>query len=76
LSAERQRWVVLAHILRPRGNKGEVAVELLTDFPQRLTSLREVFLGDGASDGVRGGAPRPVAVKEFWIDRNHPGQAV
>jgi 16S rRNA processing protein RimM len=75
-SAPRQKWVALARILRARGNKGEVAVELLTDFPQRLKDLREVFLGDGASDGERGGAPRRVGVKEFWVDRNHAGQAV
>ena len=74
--APRQKWVALARILRARGNKGEVAVELLTDFPQRLKDLREVFLGDGASDGERGGAPRRVGVKEFWVDRNHAGQAV
>ena len=76
MSAPRQKWVVLARILRARGNKGEVAVELLTDFPQRLKDLREVYLGDGASDGERGGEPRCVGVKEFWVDRNHAGQAV
>jgi 16S rRNA processing protein RimM len=74
--APRQKWVALARILRPRGNKGEVAVELLTDFPQRLKELKEVFLGDGASDGERGGAPRRMGVREFWVDRNHAGQAV
>jgi 16S rRNA processing protein RimM len=76
LSGGPQRWVALARILRARGNKGEVAVELLTDFPQRLKDVREVFLGDAASDGVRGGEPRAARVKEFWIDRNHAGQAV
>jgi 16S rRNA processing protein RimM len=68
--------VALARILRARGNKGEVAVELLTDFPQRLKELKEVFLGDGASDGERGGAPRRIGVREFWVDRNHAGQGV
>jgi len=74
--ARRQKWVALARILRARGNKGEVAVELLTDFPQRLKELKEVYLGDGASDGERGGEPRRVGVREFWVDRNHAGQAV
>ena len=74
--APRQKWVALARILRARGNKGEVAVELLTDFPQRLKELKEVYLGDGASDGERGGPPRRVGVREFWVDRNHAGQAV
>lgn len=72
MSAEPQRWVMLARILRPRGNKGEVAVELLTDFPERLKEMREVFLRDGAGKSE----PRPAAVKAFWIDQNHRGQAV
>jgi 16S rRNA processing protein RimM len=76
LGAPRRKWVALARILRARGNKGEVAVELLTDFPQRLKDFREVFLGDAASDGEHGGAPRRVGVKEFWVDQNHSGQAV
>ncbi len=72
----RQQWVAIAHILRPRGNKGEVAVELLTEFPERLKELKEVYLGDAASDGERGGEPRRVGVRDFWVDRNHAGQAV
>jgi len=72
LSAEPQRWVMLARILRPRGNKGEVAVELLTDFPERLSEMREVFLRDGAGKVE----PQRAEVKAFWIDRNHRGQAV
>jgi len=71
VTGEPQRWVALAHILRPRGNKGEVAAELLTDFPQRLTGLREAFVGDG-----RQTAPRPVQIKACWLSQNHPGQAV
>jgi 16S rRNA processing protein RimM len=64
------RWVVVARILRPRGNKGEVAAELLTDFPERLTQLREVFLARGDSE------PRPHAIKSCWLSQNHRGQAV
>ena len=72
MSAEPQRWIAIAHILRARGNKGEVAAQLLTDFPERLTQMREVFLGDGAG----GSEPRPVNLKAFWMDRNHRGQGV
>jgi len=70
LSRETPRWVLVARILRPRGNKGEVAAELLTDFPERLTKLREVFLGHGDSE------PRRHAVKSCWLSQNHRGQAV
>ena len=71
MSSESQRWVVVAYILRPRGNKGEVAAELLTDFPQRLTELREVFVGDLAK-----GEPRRVVLDACWLSQNHRGQAV
>jgi 16S rRNA processing protein RimM len=72
LSLETPRWVLLARILRARGNKGEVAAELLTDFPERLTKLKEVFVGQaGGKD-----QPRRVAVKSCWLSQNHRGQAV
>lgn len=74
MSAEPQRWVIIARILRPRGNKGEVAAELLTDFPERLTRLTEVFLG--ASGAVGGAEPRLTALKSCWLSQNHKGQAV
>jgi 16S rRNA processing protein RimM len=70
VSRETQKWVAVAHILRPRGNKGEVAAELLTDFPQRLTELREVFVGEGK------GEPQPVMLQSCWLSQNHRGQAV
>jgi 16S rRNA processing protein RimM len=72
VSGESQRWVAVAHILRARGNKGEVVAELLTDFPQRLTGLREAFLGDGRWRAE----PRRLQVKNCWLSQNHPGQAV
>jgi 16S rRNA processing protein RimM len=72
VSGPAQRWVAVAHILRPRGNKGEVAAELLTDFPQRLTGLREAFLGDGGESAE----PRRIQIKTCWLSQNHPGQAV
>jgi 16S rRNA processing protein RimM len=74
LSAEAQRWVIVARILRPRGNKGEVAAQLLTDFPERLTKLTEVFLG--ASSGAKAVEPRLTALKACWLSQNHKGQAV
>jgi len=74
LSAEPQRWVIVARVLRPRGNKGEVAAELLTDFPERLTRLTEVFLG--ASGAAAEAEPRLTPLKSCWLSLNHKGQAV
>lgn len=75
---------MVARVLRPRGNKGEVAVELLTDFPERLTKLKEVFLGrvqDEAAAAKFVGAfgasePLPMGVKSCWLSQNHRGQGV
>ena len=65
-----QQFVTVARILRARGNKGEVAAELLTDFPDRLKEQCEVFLVANLS------ARRQVALESFWVDLNHPGQCV
>ena len=65
-STDKQDWVLIARILRPRGNKGEVLAELFTDFPARLSSLSKIYLRSG------GAAPRSVALQKFWVDRNHP----
>jgi len=72
LSNETPRWVLVARILKARGNKGEVAAELLTDFPERLTQLQEVFVGH-AEGKIE---PRRMALKSCWLSQNHRGQAV
>jgi 16S rRNA processing protein RimM len=72
LNLETPRWVLVARILRARGNKGEVAAELLTDFPERLTKLKEVFVGPVGGKME----PRQVALKNCWLSQNHRGQAV
>ena len=59
--------VTLARILRSRGRIGEVAAEILTDFPQRLAALHEVYLSDGKNP------PRRIAVRRCWL---HKKQAI
>jgi 16S rRNA processing protein RimM len=70
LSAEPFNAVTLARILRPRGLRGEVAAEILTDFPERLPALREVWLDNGR------GAPRRIAVRKCWLSPGRGGQAI
>ncbi len=65
-----QKFVTVGRILRARGNKGEVAAELLTDFPERLPKIKEMSLC------AESGARRGVVLREFWVDRNHPGKGV
>lgn len=70
LPAEEFAGVTLARILRPRGLRGEVAAEILTDFPERLPKLREVWLAGGK------GAPRRMRVRRCWLSPSRGGQAV
>jgi 16S rRNA processing protein RimM len=59
-------WIVLAHLLRPQGRKGELLAELLTDFPERFDGQRRVFLAAPGFDGGQAEA-RSAEVVEFWL---------
>ncbi|MGH9711939.1 MAG: ribosome maturation factor RimM [Candidatus Acidiferrales bacterium] len=62
--------VTVARILRPHGRRGEVAAEILTDFPQRLKKLKAAAIWDGRAD------PRIVAIRSCWISQSRGGQAI
>jgi 16S rRNA processing protein RimM len=62
--------VQVARVLRPRGNQGEVVAELLTDFPIRISTFKQVYLRKAS------GEPGPAGLQHFWMDRNHPGVGV
>jgi 16S rRNA processing protein RimM len=59
-------WIVLAHLLRPQGRKGEVLAELFTDFPERFEEQKRVFLAAPGFAG-REAEARPVDVVAFWL---------
>ncbi|QHS51697.1 ribosome maturation factor RimM [Edaphobacter sp. 12200R-103] len=58
-------WVVLAHLLRPQGRKGELLAELLTDFPDRLAGRKGLFLTDPEASNHQ--EPRAVEVLSAWL---------
>ncbi|MGC1108014.1 MAG: ribosome maturation factor RimM [Candidatus Acidiferrales bacterium] len=62
--------VTLARILRPHGRRGEVAAEILTDFPERLTRLNSALLWDGKNP------PREAAIRKCWLSHSRGGQAI
>jgi 16S rRNA processing protein RimM len=59
--------IAIARVTRPQGRKGEVLAEILTDFPDRFTSLERAFLEDP------GNSPRAVTVEDTWL---HKGKVV
>jgi 16S rRNA processing protein RimM len=59
-------WIVLAHLLRPQGRKGEVLAELFTDFPERFEGERRVFLAAPGFNGEEAEA-RSADVVAFWL---------
>jgi 16S rRNA processing protein RimM len=63
--------LTLARLLRPHGICGEIAAEILTDFPERLTKLREVWLWDASTDVLQ-----KIAVQKCWLSFTRGGQAV
>ena len=60
----------MALIVRPHGVRGEVAAEILTDFPERLTKLKRATLWNGLA------APRRVEVNRCWLSHSRGGQAI
>ena len=44
--AEAPTHLVVGRVLAPWGHRGEVRVEIMTDFPERFSSLEEVLVGE------------------------------
>ena len=65
-----QPSVAVARVLRPHGRRGEVAAEILTDFPQRLKGLTSAWLCG------RNGPDRPVVIRSCWLSQSRGGQAI
>jgi len=57
---EEQAWLAIARIVRPRGRRGEVVADVLTDFPERFAVLQRAFL-ENAEAG-----PQPIEIAGSW----------
>jgi 16S rRNA processing protein RimM len=58
-------WVWLAWIRRPQGRKGEVFAEILTDFPEKFSDRRHLWLLREIEDT----SPREVELQNHWLHR-------
>ena len=70
MAAEEPTGVTVARVLRPHGRRGEVAAEILTDFPERLKTLKSATLWDWRN------APKRVAIRSCWLSQSRGGQAI
>jgi 16S rRNA processing protein RimM len=68
-------WVTVARILRPQGRRGEVAAEILTDFPERLPRLTNVNLRDARKPSETP-PERCIGVRSCRLTASRSGQAV
>ena len=66
MSQDRKNWVVLAHLLRPQGRRGELLADLLTDFPERFQAQTKVFLAPSGFDGDPSEAIK-VEITSSWL---------
>ncbi|MBN9617968.1 MAG: 16S rRNA processing protein RimM [Acidobacteriales bacterium 59-55] len=66
MTAQPASWIVLAHLLRPQGRKGELLAELFTDFPDRFREHKQVSLAPSGFDGLEEQA-RSAEVVSFWL---------
>lgn len=53
--------MTVAHLTRPRGNKGELLAVPLTDHPERYQQLKAVRVGD-----------REIVVERVWYHKDQP----
>lgn len=44
------RYLLIGKVLRPHGVRGELRVQVLTDYPERISKLETVFIGTGNND--------------------------
>jgi 16S rRNA processing protein RimM len=65
-----EEWAWLAHIRRPQGRKGEVFAEILTDFPEKFTERRRLWLLPEAASASRPTpAPREIELTSHWLHK-------
>lgn len=58
---EPEELIVVAHIVKVRGLRGEVVADLLTDFPDRFEGLKSIIAV--TEDGTR----RSLQIEEHWF---------
>jgi 16S rRNA processing protein RimM len=66
-ASEPNPFLAIARVVKPQGRHGEVAAEILTDFPARFRDLRRVYLENP------GYPPHLIDIEKVW---QHKGRVV
>ena len=61
-----QEFVVIALILRPQGRRGEVLAEILTDFPEKFSERRQLWLS-----AENAPSRREYVLEDQWLHKGH-----
>lgn len=69
-SLSEEKWVLLAHLVRPQGRNGEILADILTDFPQLFDQRPELVLLTSAKNTA---SPQKVTLESNWL---HKGRIV
>ena len=72
--ADEQAWVWLARIRKVQGRKGEVLAEILTDFPEKFSERKQVWLLEAA--GQAGESAREAELRSHWLNKSQAGGVV
>ncbi len=59
-----REYLAVARITKPQGRRGEVAAEILTDFPERFSSLTRAYLENPE------GEPEAIGIESAWPHKN------
>ncbi len=68
-----EKWIVVAHLVRPQGRNGELLAEILTDFPERFAERKRLYLAKPESGTAHQLQPREVSLESHWL---HKGRIV
>jgi 16S rRNA processing protein RimM len=70
MSDSADSWVWLARIRRPQGRKGEVFADLLTDFPERFSTRKHLWLlSEAAAPKRPATAAREIELAAHWLHK-------
>lgn len=61
----REDLVAIARLVRPRGLRGEIVADVLTDFPERFENLKTIFAVAPTT-----GETSELEIENFWFQKN------